>query len=122
MPKGVSTDVLGYWFPEDGKGVIGNDCISVPAVAEHPRLGHEFLNFWISDKYATENFVGWNGYQPPLNSIDATKLIDQGSVPPTLERAVVLPSDFDNGYVYTSLPPDVDQMWLDAWNEFKAGG
>jgi spermidine/putrescine-binding protein len=29
MPKGVSVDVVGYWFPPDGRGPVANDTITV---------------------------------------------------------------------------------------------
>ena len=33
---GVGTDILGYWKPEDGKTMIGNDLLVVPKVVEEP--------------------------------------------------------------------------------------
>ena len=36
LPKGTSEDVLGYWYPEDKKGLIGNDTIAIPANAPAP--------------------------------------------------------------------------------------
>ena len=29
MPKGVNVDVVGYWFPTDGRGPVANDTIVV---------------------------------------------------------------------------------------------
>jgi spermidine/putrescine transport system substrate-binding protein len=121
LPKGVGTDVLGYWRPEDGKTMIGNDLLAVPTSAQNPRLAHEFINFFLDDKIGTENFVSWNGYQPPFNSIDPTTLIDKGVVPPNLAAAVVTEEMFKTDLTPVELPPDVDQIWLDAWAEIKAG-
>lgn len=121
LPKGVSTDVLGYWYPPDRRGDVANDTIAIPASAKNPRLAHEFLNFMLDNKYAMQNFSGYNGYQPPLNSIDPNSLIKDGIVPPTLPAAVVRPEDFDKGYFPMELSPSVDEIWLSAWDEIKAG-
>ena len=40
LPRNVSPDVLGYWYPPQGGGVVGNDQIAIPANAQHPRLAH----------------------------------------------------------------------------------
>lgn len=120
LPKGVSTDVLGYWFPKDDLGPVNNDAISIPSTAQSPRLAHEFLNFLLDKKYAFQNFT-WNGYQPPLTSMNPDALIPQGYVPKTLPEAVVTPEEFDNGLFELELAPSTDEMWLSAWDEIKAG-
>ena len=120
MPKGESPNLLGYWFPEDGKGVVGNDLIAVLSSSQNPRLAHEFLNFFLDKKYATQNF-SWNGYQPPLTSMNPDTLIPQGYVPKSLPTAIVRPQDFESGYWLLELDPTVDQIWLNAWDEVKAG-
>jgi spermidine/putrescine transport system substrate-binding protein len=120
MPKGVSTDVLGYWFPPDSQGPVNNDTITIPASAQHPRLAHEFLNFMMDKKYAFQNFT-WNGYQPPLTSIKPQTLIPEGYVPKTLPEAIVKPEQFNDGLFELELAPNVDELWLNAWDEIKAG-
>jgi spermidine/putrescine transport system substrate-binding protein len=121
LPKGTGTDVLGYWRPETGQTMIGNDAIVVPAGAARPRLAHEFINFMLDEKHGTDNFVNWNGYQPPFTSIDPTALIDQGVVPENLSDAVVTEEMFKLDLTPVELPPEVETMWLDAWTEIKAG-
>ncbi len=120
MPKGESPNLLGYWYPEDGRGVVGNDTMTVLSSAQNPRLAHEFLNFMLDKKYATQNF-SWNGYQPPLTSMNPDTLIPDGYVPKSLPTAIVKPQDFENGYWLLELDPAVDQIWLSAWDEVKAG-
>jgi len=120
LPKGVSSDVLGFWWPEDGKGPIGNDTMVVLAGGANPVLAHLFLNFMLDDHWAVKNF-SWNGYQPPLTSLDPDTLIGQGYVPETLDKAVVRQEDFDRGLFELELEPAVDQRWQDVWDEFKAG-
>ena len=36
MPKGVPVDVVGYWFPPDGRGPVGNDLLSRPQRRAEP--------------------------------------------------------------------------------------
>ena len=121
LPKGVSTDVLGYWRPENGKTMIGNDLLVVPKSSKSPRLAHEFINFMLDEQHGYDNFVNWNGYQPPFTSIDPSTLIDKGVVPKNLASAVVTEDMFKTDLTPYELPADVDQMWLDAWAEIKAG-
>jgi spermidine/putrescine transport system substrate-binding protein len=121
LPSGTGTDVLGYWRPEDGQTMIGNDLLSIPTSSKNPRLAHEFLNFMLDKKHGTDNFVNWNGYQPPFTSIDPSTLIADGIVPKNLAAAVVTEEMFKKDLTPYELPPDVDQMWLAAWTEITAG-
>jgi spermidine/putrescine transport system substrate-binding protein len=122
LPKGTPTDVLGYWYPSDRPGLVGNDIMSIPANAENPRLAHEFINFLLDAKIGFSNFAYWTGYMPPLRSIDADRLIDGGVVPPTVPKAIVTEEQMQNGYQLAELRSNIDQMWQDAWDEIKAGG
>jgi len=122
LPKGVTTDVLGYWRPEPGKTMISNDTLVIPADAPHPRLAHEFLNFMLDEKHGYENFASWNGYQPPFNVVDPASLVDRGVVPANLSAAVVTEEMFKQDLTPVELSPEVDQLWLDAWREIQAGG
>ena len=122
LPKGTPESVLGYWYPDDNKGLIGNDTITIPTDAPHPRLAHEFLNFMLDEKWGYENFASWNGYQPPFTSIVPSRLVDEGVVPEALSKAVLGEENFTQGYIQSELTPEADQIWLDAWNEIQAGG
>jgi len=121
LPPGVSSDILGYWKPPNGKTMIGNDLLVVPSVSKSPRLAHEFINFMLDEKEGTENFTGYNGYQPPFTSINPETLVAKGIVPETLTSAVVTEDMFKKDLTPYELPPEVDQIWLDAWTEIKAG-
>jgi spermidine/putrescine transport system substrate-binding protein len=122
LPKGTSWDVLGYWYPDDEPGMIGNDTIVIPTSSQNPRLAHEFLNFFLSEEHGYENFASWNGYQPPFTTIQPEKLIDDEVVPPGLDRAVVTEEMFTTGLIQSQLSPEDDKLWLDAWSEIQAGG
>ena len=122
LPKGTSEDVLGYWYPPDQKGLVGNDTIVIPSGAKSPRLAHEFLNFFLDKHWGYINFADWNGYQPPFTSIVPDRLVSDGVVLPSLASAVVNEKNFTTGYIQGELSAKTDALWLDAWNEIQAGG
>jgi spermidine/putrescine transport system substrate-binding protein len=121
LPEGTTTKVLGYWFPKDGHGPIGNDMIAVPKGAKNPVLAHHFLNYLLDEKHGYDNFVQFNGYQPPFVSIDPDRLVADEVVPKNLRTAVVRESDFKRGYFELELTPNGQKLWQNAWAEFKAG-
>jgi len=121
LPKGTPASVLGFWRPDNGKTMIGNDLLAIPKSAKNPRLAHEFINFFLDEKIAYDNFVNWNGYQPPLTSINPETLIDKGVVPPQLGSAVVTEDMFKQDLTPVELLPSCEEMWLDAWTEITAG-
>jgi spermidine/putrescine transport system substrate-binding protein len=120
LPKGTKADVLSYWYQEAG-GPVFNDCICVAAKASKPVIAHRFLNHLLDDKVAYENFAGYVGYQPPLNSISPTALFDNGIVPETLRQAVVTREAYANGNAYLGLTGDGEVMWDKAWAQFRSG-
>ncbi|HET9311574.1 MAG TPA: spermidine/putrescine ABC transporter substrate-binding protein [Actinomycetota bacterium] len=120
LPKDVDWDVLGYWRPDPGQSMTDNDLIAIPSGATNPRLAHEFINFFLDERVAYDNFRYWNGYQPPLSSIEPDKLIADGVVPPTLPMAVVSQDMFAQDLTPYELPPEVDQLWQAAWTEITS--
>lgn len=121
LPKGVGTEVLSYWYPEDGGGPIGVDQIAVLKSAKNPVLAHLFLDFMLDETNSYDNFVQFVGYQPPLSAINPESLVADEVVPANLASAVVRESDFDNGYQELELSPDGQVLWQNAWAEFQAG-
>jgi spermidine/putrescine transport system substrate-binding protein len=122
LPKGTPEDVLGYWYPPDKKGLVGNDTIVIPADAPSPRLAHEFLNFFLDEHWGYVNFADWNGYQPPMTSIVPDRLVEEGVVPESLSLAVLGEENFTLGYLQGELSAEADALWLGAWSEIQAGG
>jgi spermidine/putrescine transport system substrate-binding protein len=128
-------ETLGYWFPEDRVGPADNDTMAIAANAEHPVLAHLFLDWMLDFKNAMDNF-SWNGYQPPQSQADVDQLTKTEGlyskianwaapamyVPPWMPDAVVRQEDLTTtGLRIHELSPDGDQLWADAWQEFKAG-
>jgi spermidine/putrescine transport system substrate-binding protein len=121
LPEGTGPEALGYWFPEDGRGVIGNDMIAIPKTAKNPVLAHHFLNYLLDEKHGYDNFSNYTGYQPPLTVLDPDKLVADEIVPANLRTAIVRESDFEAAFPLTELTPEGATEWQNAWSEFKAG-
>jgi spermidine/putrescine transport system substrate-binding protein len=120
LPKGTPIEVVGYWFPADGKGPVGNDTITVLKSGKNPVLAHEFLNYFLNLNNALEN-ISFNGYMQPLTGVTPQKLVAEQILPPNLMSTVVLPSYFDRGVSELELSPAVDSEWQAAWNQFSGG-
>jgi spermidine/putrescine transport system substrate-binding protein len=120
LPKGVKPDVLAYWFPADGKGMVDNDLMVILSQGQNPVLAHLFLNFMLDTKNALKNF-GYVGYQPPQTSLSPEQSVSDGYVPANLTTAVVRREWFGTGYRLLELPPVADAAWHQVWQRFKAG-
>jgi spermidine/putrescine transport system substrate-binding protein len=120
MPKGVSVDVVGYWFPTDGKGPVANDTITVLNSAKNPVLAHLFMDYMLDQQNALEN-ISFNGYMQPLTAITPQLLVKEGILPKNLMSTVVLPSYFRNGVSELELPAAADSLWQQAWLNVSHG-
>jgi spermidine/putrescine transport system substrate-binding protein len=114
MPKGVNVDVVGYWFPPDGKGPVANDTNVVLRSATNPALAHAYLNYFLDLPNVIEN-ISFNGYMQPLTGVTPRVLVKEQILPPSLLSTVVLPSYFRRGVAQLQLPVDVDALWQQAW-------
>ena len=121
LPKGQSSEVLRYWFPEDGRRQVDNDLMMILTGGENPVAAHFFLNHLLDEAVSQQNF-GFTGYQPPQNAINPSKLVEDGFIPDNLRSATVLPEWFDTADRLLGMPIDIEQQWLAVWQEFKAGG
>jgi spermidine/putrescine transport system substrate-binding protein len=114
LPKGVSADVIGYWFPADGRGPVNNDTMVVLNGASNPVLAHLFLNYLL-DLPNVLNNISWNGYMQPLTGVTPQVLVKQQILDPALTSTVVVPSTFKTGLFELQLPVDADALWQQAW-------
>jgi spermidine/putrescine transport system substrate-binding protein len=121
MPKGVSADVLRYWYPPEGGGAVGQDNMVILKGGKNPVLAHHFINYLLDSQHGYDNFWNFTGYQPPFNDINPERLVSDGVVPQNLATTVVLPTNFDTGYWYLELSPAGDELWHAAYQEFAAG-
>lgn len=121
LPEGVSVDILRYWFPADGKGLVDNDLMVSLRAGKNPVLAHLFINHMLEPDVAKQNFSAI-GYQPPQVSINPDSLVADGFIPENLRSAIVKPEYFDTGYRILELDPANDAAWHNVWRTFKAGG
>jgi spermidine/putrescine transport system substrate-binding protein len=121
LPEGVGTEILRYWFPADGKGLVDNDMLVTLKGGKNPVLAHLFLNHMLDPDVAKENFSAI-GYQPPQNTLTADSLVAEEFIPENLRSAIVKPEYFDTGYRLLELDAANDAAWHNVWNAFNAGG
>ncbi len=121
LPDGTSTDILQYWFPADGKGLVDNDLMVVLKSGKNPVLAHLFINHMLAPEAAMQNFTQI-GYQPPQNTITADSLVKEEFIPENLRTAIVKPEDFDTGYRLLELDAANQDAWQKVWQAFNAGG
>jgi spermidine/putrescine transport system substrate-binding protein len=114
MPKGTPVEVVGYWFPTDGRGPVANDTNTVLRSATNPVLAHLFLNYMLDLPNVLEN-ISYNGYMQPLNAVTPQRLVKEKLLPPSLMSTAVLPSYFRRGLGELQLPVDADALWQQAW-------
>ncbi len=97
LPEGTGPEILRYWFPSDGKGLVDNDMLVTLKGGKNPVLSHLFINHMLDAEVAKENFSAI-GYQPPQNSITPDSLVQEEFIPENLRSAIVRPEYFDVGY------------------------
>jgi spermidine/putrescine transport system substrate-binding protein len=120
MQKGVGVDVVGYWFPADGKGPVANDTNTVLRTAQNPVLAHLLLNY-LEDLPNVLTNISFNGYMQPINGVTPQRLVSDGILPKSLMSTVVLPSYFRRGVSELQLPIATDQLWQQAWQSVSHG-
>jgi spermidine/putrescine-binding protein len=120
MPKGVPVEVVGYWFPPDGKGPVNNDLMAVVSAGKNPVLSHLFINYMLDLPNVLEN-ISFNGYMQPIEGVTPEVLVKEQILPPSLMSTIVLPSYFDRGVMELALPTATDDAWEDAWVQFSHG-
>jgi spermidine/putrescine transport system substrate-binding protein len=119
MPKGVNVDVIGYWFPPDGRGPVANDTIAVLKGAPNPVLAHLFLNYMLDFNNVMTN-ISFNGYMQPINGVTPQRLVKEQILPPSLMSTAVLPSYFRRGVMQLQIPVATNALWQQAWLQAKS--
>jgi spermidine/putrescine transport system substrate-binding protein len=120
MPKGVPVDVVGYWFPADGKGPTANDTNTILRGAQNPVLAHLFLNYMLDLKNALTN-ISYNGYMQPIYGVTKDRLVHDGILPKALESTVVLEENLAHGLWELQLPVEADLAWQQVWQTVSLG-
>lgn len=119
MPKGVPVEVVGYWFPTDGRGPVGNDTITILRSAPNPVLAHLFMDYMLDLPNVLTN-ISFNGYMQPLTEVTPQRLVKEKLLPPSLMSTAVLPSYFRRGVMELQLPVAPLGLWEQAWLQAKS--
>ena len=120
MPKGVPVDVVGYWFPADGKGPIANDTNTILRGAQNPVLAHLFLNYLQDLDNALTN-ISYNGYMQPVYGVTEDRLVHDGILPKSLTSTVVHEENLKHGLWELQLPVESDLAWQQVWQNVSLG-
>ena len=120
LPSGTNIDVVGYWFPRDGRGPIANDTMVVLSGGKNPVLAHHLLDYFMDLPNAIANMT-FSGYMQPLTGMTAERLIAEGIIPPTLESTVVTEGDFATGLRELAIAPELNASWQQAWLRVSGG-
>jgi spermidine/putrescine transport system substrate-binding protein len=121
LPEGGTAEVLRYWFPADGRGLVDNDLMVILRGGKNPVLSHLFINHMLETESAKQNFKQI-GYQPPQVSMSPDSLVADGFVAENIKSAIVRPEYYDVGYRILELEPDNDAAWHNGGRAVKAGG
>ena len=121
LPKGTGTDVLGYWYPDDNKGLIGNDTMVIPTTAQNPAPRSRVPQLLPRQEVGLRELRELQRLSAAVHD-DRARHADRGRCRAgNLNRAVVTEEMFTKAYVQGQLSADVDDLWLDAWDQIQAG-
>jgi spermidine/putrescine transport system substrate-binding protein len=120
MPKGVPVDVVGYWFPADGRGPVANDTNTILRGAQNPVLAHLFLNYLEDLPNALTN-ISYNGYMQPVYGVTEDRLVRDGILPKALTSTVVHEENLKHGLWELQLPVEADLAWQEVWQVVSLG-
>jgi spermidine/putrescine transport system substrate-binding protein len=122
LQKPSDAKLLRFYNPPVGKGPIQNDMWSICATTKKPVLAHLFLNYMLDNGVAYDNFVNFNGYQPPLTEIDPEQMVSKGLIPETLSNSVLTAADLGpNSIQEMTLTTKGQSLWQDGYAQFQSG-
>jgi spermidine/putrescine transport system substrate-binding protein len=119
LPKGTPVTSISYWWPPDGRGLMGNDTMAVLNGAPHPVLAHLFLDHVLDVETAFLN-MEFTGYQQPLVEMTPKAVVEAELVPENLLSAIVREEQFSKGFLQGPLSAEGMGIWETAWSEVKA--
>jgi spermidine/putrescine transport system substrate-binding protein len=136
LPAKTPSSVLQYWKAPKGHVPVQNDMFCICSTTKKPVLAHLFLNWMLDNGIAYSNFINFNGYQPPLNEIEPTGLLDQllkyrnsswgtndKAPPENLATAILSNDDFGpDSLQEMTLSSAGNALWQNGYSDFQTGG
>jgi len=124
LPKDVAITDLSYCWPPEAfakkPGLISHDLFAIPKGAEHPVLAHMLIDFLYDADNALQNYT-YEGYQPPLNSLDVAEAVAHGYLPESLDYTFLSPEKLSLGVTELELAPAVNQLYQSIYLDVTAG-
>jgi spermidine/putrescine transport system substrate-binding protein len=121
LPKGTKPTVLSYWKPLHGYAPVQNDCWAICRTTQKPVLAHLWLNYILDNQVATDNFLNFNGFQPPISELDPDTLISNGTFPESARSALLTNDDFGpTSLQEMTLTPAGQKLWQRGYDSFAA--
>jgi spermidine/putrescine transport system substrate-binding protein len=122
LPTPADGKQLRFWNPGRGNGPIQNDMFSICSTTKKPVLAHLFLNFILDNTMSRNNFLNYNGYQPPLTEIDPAQMVKDGILPESLENTVLTADDLGpDSLQEMTLTTQGQALWQNAYSTFLSG-
>jgi spermidine/putrescine transport system substrate-binding protein len=136
LPAKTPSSVLQYWKAPKGHVPVQNDMFCICSTTKKPVLAHLFLNWMLDNGIAFSNFINFNGYQPPLNEIEPTGLLEQlrkyrnsswgtneKAPPENLAPAILTNDDFGpDSLQEMTLTAEGNALWQNGYSDFLTGG
>ena len=111
----LENENIAYFIPEEG-GVRGSDTMAIYSGAQHPIAAHLFINHMLDAQVsaANTNFIGYMGPNLAAQEFIDEAILNDPAVNP--DKAVL-----DKLEELLDLPNDVDKLYLDRWQAYRAG-
>jgi spermidine/putrescine transport system substrate-binding protein len=124
LPKGLPITSLSYIWPPQGagaqKGLITHDLFCVPKGAKNPVLAHAMIDYLYDPANALANYT-YEGYQPPVNSLDVGTAVSKGYLPKSLDYTFITQDMLPMGVTELELAPAVNQLYQEIYQEVTGG-
>ncbi|HET9852777.1 MAG TPA: spermidine/putrescine ABC transporter substrate-binding protein [Candidatus Limnocylindrales bacterium] len=111
----LENENIAYFIPQEG-GVRGSDTMAIYSGAEHPIAAHLFINHMLDAQVsaANTNFIGYMGPNLAAQEFIDEAILNDPAVNP--DKAIL-----DKLEELLDLPNDVDKLYLDRWQAYRAG-
>ncbi|MBS1892906.1 MAG: spermidine/putrescine ABC transporter substrate-binding protein, partial [Actinobacteria bacterium] len=119
LPKGTPVTSVSYWWPPDGRGLMGIDTMVILKESRNPVLAHLFLDHLLDVETAFSN-MEYTCFQQPLVEMTPARVVEAELVPENLRNTIIDEEQFSQGYLQGPLSAEGMQTWETAWSEVKA--
>jgi spermidine/putrescine transport system substrate-binding protein len=124
LPKGLPITSLSYIWPPQGagaaKGLISHDLFAISKGAQNPVLAHLLIDYLYDPANALQNYT-YEGYQPPVNSLDVGTAVAKGYLPKSLDYTFITQDMLPMGVMELELAPAVNQLYQQIYQEVTGG-